>query len=97
MRRYREPALNHPAKLASERTECDASAASPPIRIEPVHGRRDLETFIRLPNRLYRDCPSYVAPLLMERRDSRSVTGYPMRLSFSRGTICVATSSTSAG
>jgi GNAT superfamily N-acetyltransferase len=57
--------MSRPAKLAS-----DARSASSPIRIEPVEGRRQLDAFIRLPHRLYRDCPNYVAPLDMERRDS---------------------------
>jgi len=62
--------MNRPAEPASERTEPTARSGAAPIRIEPVESRRQLEAFIRLPNRLYRDWPSYVAPLLMERRDT---------------------------
>ena len=39
------------------------------IRIEPVRNGRDLDAFIRLPDRLYRDCPNYVPNLLRERRE----------------------------
>ena len=62
--------VNHPAEPASDPDGHDVRSTAPPIRIEPVDGRRKLEAFIRLPNNLYRDCPNYVAPLLMERRDS---------------------------
>ena len=62
--------MNRPAEPASERSTHDVRSAASPIRIEPVVGRRQLEAFIRLPNRLYRGFPNYVAPLLMERRDS---------------------------
>jgi hypothetical protein len=61
--------MNRPAPLASDRSD-DVRSTQAQIRIDPVDGRRKLETFIRLPNRLYRDCPNYVAPLLVERRDS---------------------------
>lgn len=43
-------------------------SGSAQLRIEPVLSARDLERFIRLPNRLYRGEPGYVPPLLMERR-----------------------------
>jgi hypothetical protein len=62
--------MNRPAEPAPDRSERDVRPASSQIRIEPVDGRRKLDAFIRLPNDLYRDCPSYVAPLLMERRES---------------------------
>ena len=62
--------VNHPAEPASDPDGHDVRSTAPPIRIEPVDGRRKLEAFIRLPNNLYRDYPNYVAPLLMERRDS---------------------------
>jgi hypothetical protein len=62
--------MKRPAQPASERTEPDVRSGAAPVRIEPVESRRQLETFIRLPNRLYRGWPGYVAPLLMERRDS---------------------------
>jgi GNAT superfamily N-acetyltransferase len=65
--------MSSPAKLASEPGDHDASSVPSPIRIEPVTNRRQLEAFIRLPNRLYRDCPNYVAPLLIERRDTLRV------------------------
>ena len=44
--------------------------APPPVRVEPVTDRPGLDRFIRLPNRLYAGRPGYVAPLLMERRQS---------------------------
>ncbi len=40
------------------------------VEIVAVRGRADLERFIRLPERLYRDDPSYVPPLRSERRDA---------------------------
>ncbi len=39
------------------------------LRIHPVSGAADVETFIRFPFRLYRDYPHWVPPLLMERRE----------------------------
>lgn len=38
------------------------------LAVEPVRGRADLERFIRLPYRLYRDADRWVPPLLFERR-----------------------------
>jgi GNAT superfamily N-acetyltransferase len=38
------------------------------VDVRPVQGRRDLERFIRLPFRLYRNEPLWVPPLLWERR-----------------------------
>ena len=40
---------------------------SAPIRIERVTNRKALKTFVRLPASLYRDDPSWVAPLMFER------------------------------
>ena len=62
--------MNRTAEPAPDRSDRDVRPTSSQIRIEPVEGRRKLDAFIRLPNDLYRDCPSYVAPLLMERRES---------------------------
>jgi len=42
------------------------SASSMNIEVRPVSSRRELSTFIKLPWRLYRDEPNWVAPLLME-------------------------------
>jgi GNAT superfamily N-acetyltransferase len=36
------------------------------VEIKPVSGRRELDTFIKLPWRLYRDEPAWVPPLLMD-------------------------------
>jgi GNAT superfamily N-acetyltransferase len=38
------------------------------VEVRPVAGRRDLNTFIRLPWRLYRNSPLWVPPLISERR-----------------------------
>src|SRR5947207_1121416 len=38
------------------------------VEVRPVRGRRELTTFIRLPWQLYADSPSWVPPLLSERR-----------------------------
>lgn len=38
------------------------------LTIRPVRTRRDLQKFIKLPFRLYRDEPNWVAPLIFERR-----------------------------
>jgi len=38
------------------------------LEIRPVHSTGDLRRFIRLPFRLYRDEPKWVAPLIFERR-----------------------------
>jgi len=53
------------------------AATDPTLRIEPVAGKRDLDEFICLPNRLYRGHTSYVAPLVLERRDALSMTKNP--------------------
>ncbi len=39
---------------------------SDPIDVRPVRGRREWNTFIKLPFRLYKDDPLWVAPLLMD-------------------------------
>ncbi len=39
-----------------------------PVEVRPVDGRRELEAFIKLPWRLYRNEPNWVAPLLMDVR-----------------------------
>jgi GNAT superfamily N-acetyltransferase len=36
------------------------------VEVRPVHTRRELSTFIKLPWRLYRDAPNWVAPLVSE-------------------------------
>ncbi|HWF74120.1 MAG TPA: hypothetical protein VG186_12285 [Solirubrobacteraceae bacterium] len=38
------------------------------LDVRPVAGKRDLDTFIKLPWRLYRNEPNWVPPLLFERR-----------------------------
>ena len=43
-----------------------------PIRVEPVTGKRQLNEFIALPDRLYGDCPNYVTPLRLERQQTLS-------------------------
>ncbi|WP_135467350.1 hypothetical protein [Crenalkalicoccus roseus] len=48
--------------------EAGGRAEARSIRVTPVTGRRDLETFLSLPRRLYTDDPHFVMPLLMERR-----------------------------
>ena len=40
------------------------------VELIPVQGRALLDRFIRLPERLHRDDPHYIAPLHMERRDA---------------------------
>ena len=39
-----------------------------PVDVRPVDGRRDLDAFIKLPWRLYRNEPNWVPPLLMDVR-----------------------------
>jgi GNAT superfamily N-acetyltransferase len=39
------------------------------VEIRPVHSRRELSTFIKLPWRLYRNEPNWVAPLLMDLKE----------------------------
>src|SRR5438876_236638 len=38
------------------------------VTVRPVEGRRDLTRFIKLPFRLHRDHPHWIAPLIFERR-----------------------------
>ena len=47
------------------------------IDIRPVQGKAAMDAFIRLPNRLNRDDPAWVPPLLMERREALSATANP--------------------
>ena len=39
------------------------------VEIRPVASRRELSTFIKLPWRLYRNEPDWVAPLLMDLKE----------------------------
>ena len=41
-----------------------------PIRLVPVEERALLDRFIRVPHRLHRDDPHYIAPLHLERIDA---------------------------
>ncbi len=43
-----------------------------PVRIEPIHGSRDLRRFIRVPWSLYTDDPTWVPHLLLERQEQFS-------------------------
>jgi GNAT superfamily N-acetyltransferase len=47
------------------------------VDVRPVRSRRELETFIRLPWRLYRGEPHWVPPLISERRRHLSATHNP--------------------
>lgn len=47
------------------------------ITVVPAEGRAAMERFIRLPERLHRDDPSWIAPLRMERRLALSPRGNP--------------------
>ncbi len=38
------------------------------LEVRPVAGKRDLNDFIKLPWRLYRNEPNWVPPLLFERK-----------------------------
>lgn len=51
-----------------ERTASAPQPTAPRAEIRPVHGRRERETFIRLPWQLYRGQANWVPPLLSERR-----------------------------
>jgi GNAT superfamily N-acetyltransferase len=46
----------------------DATSPSKPFEVRPVRGRRELQAFIRLPWRLYRDSAEWVPPLISERK-----------------------------
>ncbi|MEE8295237.1 MAG: N-acetyltransferase, partial [Sphingomonadales bacterium] len=39
------------------------------LRLHPVSGKADLLAFIRVPNDLYKDDPTWIHPLEIERRD----------------------------
>ncbi len=54
-----------------------ADPASATLRLTEVADGDDLDAFIRLPNRLYRDHRAYVAPLALERRESLSARKNP--------------------
>jgi hypothetical protein len=53
-----------------------ASPAATPLTIEPVSGRGQLRTFVRLPERLYADDQAWIAPLRFEQRQ-RFAAGNP--------------------
>lgn len=65
--------MTNAAKAASMAAEAFATD----LRVTEVVDGRDLNAFIRLPNRLYRDQPAYVAPLALERRESLSARKNP--------------------
>jgi GNAT superfamily N-acetyltransferase len=44
------------------------NAAGTALEVRPVESKRELSTFIKLPWRLYRNEPNWVAPLLLERK-----------------------------
>ena len=48
----------------------DPRTRGPELRVSRVDGRRDLDRFIRLPARLYAGCEGFIAPLVIERRDT---------------------------
>ncbi|MGA0530461.1 dATP pyrophosphohydrolase [Hansschlegelia sp. KR7-227] len=48
------------------------------VEIRPVQSKRDMETFIALPNGLHRNDPHYVAPLKLERRQALSPKSNPL-------------------
>jgi ribosomal protein S18 acetylase RimI-like enzyme len=52
----------------SERDISRAAEPSRPFEVRPVKGRRELQAFIRLPWRLYRDSAAWVPPLISERK-----------------------------
>lgn len=52
----------------SEREIRRAAEPSRPFEVRPVRSRRELQAFIRLPWRLYRDSAAWVPPLISERR-----------------------------
>lgn len=56
--------------------EAEASTAAG-LRLVEVKDSRQLDTFIELPNRLYRGHASYVPPLAMERREALSARKNP--------------------
>ncbi len=43
--------------------------SSPQVSVRPVEGKRDLDTFLRVPSRIFQNDPNWVAPLLWERKD----------------------------
>jgi GNAT superfamily N-acetyltransferase len=45
-----------------------AAAPARPFQVRPVRSRRELQAFIRLPWRLYRDSAAWVPPLISERK-----------------------------
>ena len=57
------------------RSAVEATAAD--VEVCPVRSRRDLNRFVRLPWRLYRDSPQWVPPLISERRRHLDPTRNP--------------------
>src|SRR5437763_8396998 len=51
-----------------DRSRHVVSAAAMALALRPVAGRRELNAFIKLPWRLYRNEPYWVPPLLYERK-----------------------------
>lgn len=48
-----------------------------PVEVIPVKSRHDLTRFIRLPSRLHRNDPNWIAPLVMEQRSTLSARQNP--------------------
>ena len=43
--------------------------SSAEVSVRQVEGKRDLDTFLRVPSLVFRDDPNWIAPLLWERKD----------------------------
>lgn len=68
--------MSRPGPSPQEPMTTDRQEASG-VAVVPVTGRAALEAFIRLPERLMRDDPAWVAPLRMERRAALSPAKNP--------------------
>jgi hypothetical protein len=66
------------------------------VQIEPVTGRRELDTFIKLPWRLYRNEPTWVTPLIMDLRKRLDQRRNPFFKHAEAARSSAATASTSA-
>ncbi len=57
-----------PARTGNSASTAERAPAPGKLTVRPVRGRRDLTRFIRVPFQLHRDQPSWIPPLISERK-----------------------------
>ena len=73
-----------PPASSEQPTSAAPGARTAPLRIEPVHGWRDVSRFLRVPHRVYAGDPNWIPPLELEQRQLMS----PKSAYFEHGRAC---------